>query len=73
MFLNCFEIRHFFLSNVATSGSHETIQRNNFVGELFLRGCLDLFPLQGRSITRKRTSEGREQTLETLHNLQEGN
>jgi hypothetical protein len=27
--------------------------------------------VKGRSITRKRTSEGREQTLETLHNLQE--
>jgi len=27
---------------------------------------------QGLSVTRKRTSEGREQTLDTLHNLNEG-
>lgn len=27
--------------------------------------------VKGRSITRKRTSEGREQTMQTLHNLEE--
>lgn len=40
---------------------------------LALRLCFG-FPrcLQGRSLTRKRNAEGREEKLETLHNLVEG-